>query len=67
MDVRQPAVGVAVVPRYLECHKNHAVGTGGHALDGCGEFVPLPEFNPADPSSFRCAACGCHRNFHRRI
>nr|QEO33289.1 homeobox protein 30 [Asparagus officinalis] len=47
---------------YRECLKNHAASLGGHALDGCGEFMP-----PADPSSLSCAACGCHRNFHRRI
>ncbi|GFP90369.1 zinc-finger homeodomain protein 10, partial [Phtheirospermum japonicum] len=25
----------------------------------------LPGVQPADPTSLRCAACGCHRNFHR--
>nr|XP_043608259.1 zinc-finger homeodomain protein 9-like [Erigeron canadensis] len=44
---------------YKECLKNHAAGIGGHALDGCGEFMP-------STSSLTCAACGCHRNFHRR-
>nr|ACF84413.1 unknown [Zea mays] len=52
---------------YRECLKNHAASLGGHALDGCGEFMPSPEADPADPSSLRCAACGCHRNFHRRL
>ncbi|KAJ0242780.1 Zinc-finger homeodomain protein 11 [Hirschfeldia incana] len=51
---------------YKECLKNHAANLGGHALDGCGEFMPTPTATPADPSSLRCAACGCHRNFHRR-
>ncbi|KAI3825015.1 hypothetical protein L1987_06490 [Smallanthus sonchifolius] len=51
---------------YKECLKNHAVAIGGHALDGCGEFMPSPTYNPTEPSSFKCAACGCHRNFHRR-
>ncbi|BAF25083.1 Os09g0414600 [Oryza sativa Japonica Group] len=51
---------------YRECLKNHAASLGGHALDGCGEFMPSPAANPADPTSLRCAACGCHRNFHRR-
>ncbi|XP_028792902.1 LOW QUALITY PROTEIN: zinc-finger homeodomain protein 10-like [Neltuma alba] len=51
---------------YKECLKNHAASLGGHALDGCGEFMASPSANPADPSSIRCAACGCHRNFHRR-
>ncbi|XP_028781680.1 zinc-finger homeodomain protein 9-like [Neltuma alba] len=51
---------------YKECLKNHAASLGGHALDGCGEFMPSPSANSADPSSIKCAACGCHRNFHRR-
>ena len=29
-------------------------------------FMPSPNSNSADPSSIKCAACGCHRNFHRR-
>ncbi|URE21207.1 ZF-HD protein dimerization region [Musa troglodytarum] len=51
---------------YRECLKNHAASLGGHALDGCGEFMLSPAADPADPSSIRCAACSCHRNFHRR-
>ncbi|CAL5074327.1 unnamed protein product [Urochloa decumbens] len=58
-----PAVGE---PLYRECLKNHAASLGGHAVDGCGEFMPSPAANPADPTSLKCAACGCHRNFHRR-
>ncbi|ESQ41491.1 hypothetical protein EUTSA_v10016088mg [Eutrema salsugineum] len=57
------AVAVAT---YKECLKNHAAGIGGHALDGCGEFMPSLSFNSNDPASLTCAACGCHRNFHRR-
>lgn len=55
---------VAVI--YKECLKNHAASLGGHALDGCGEFMPSPSATPSDPTSLKCAACGCHRNFHRR-
>ncbi|KAI3462935.1 hypothetical protein Pfo_019598 [Paulownia fortunei] len=55
-----------VVVTYKECLKNHAASLGGHAVDGCGEFMPSPTSNPADPTSLKCAACGCHRNFHRR-
>lgn len=51
---------------YKECLKNHAASMGGHALDGCGEFMPSPTATTTDPTSFKCAACGCHRNFHRR-
>ncbi|XP_049385162.1 zinc-finger homeodomain protein 9-like [Solanum stenotomum] len=55
-----------VVVVYKECLKNHAANLGTHAVDGCGEFLPIPAANPADPTSLKCAACGCHRNFHRR-
>ncbi|XP_057448546.1 zinc-finger homeodomain protein 1-like [Lotus japonicus] len=50
--------------RYRECLKNHAVGIGGHALDGCGEFMPAGSEGTLD--ALKCAACNCHRNFHRR-
>ncbi|KAL8251254.1 hypothetical protein R6Q59_034947 [Mikania micrantha] len=55
-----------VVVTYRECLKNHAVSMGRHAVDGCGEFMPSPTSTPNDPTSLTCAACGCHRNFHRR-
>ncbi|KAI3467348.1 hypothetical protein Pfo_024011 [Paulownia fortunei] len=55
-----------VVVAYKECMKNHAATLGGHAVDGCGEFMPSPSAAPTDPTSLKCAACGCHRNFHRR-
>ncbi|XP_051140199.1 zinc-finger homeodomain protein 9-like [Andrographis paniculata] len=55
-----------VVVTYKECLKNHAAAIGGHAVDGCGEFMPAPNSNPAEPTTLKCAACGCHRNFHRR-
>eukprot|EP00250_Pteridium_aquilinum_P033895 c6600_g1_i1 orf=769-1749(+) len=49
--------------RYRECMKNHAASLGGHALDGCGEFLP----SGADGfDALVCSACNCHRNFHRR-
>lgn len=51
---------------YRECLRNHAAALGGLALDGCGEFMPSPLSTPSDPTSIKCAACGCHRNFHRR-
>lgn len=50
--------------RYRECLKNHAVGIGGHAVDGCGEFMAAGEEGTID--ALRCAACNCHRNFHRK-
>nr|GLL26604.1 zinc-finger homeodomain protein 9-like [Ipomoea trifida] len=59
----------AVVVTYKECLKNHAASLGGHAVDGCGEFMPSPTAAAAastNPALLKCAACGCHRNFHRR-
>uniref|UniRef100_A0A5B7AMS4 Putative zinc-finger homeodomain protein 1 n=1 Tax=Davidia involucrata TaxID=16924 RepID=A0A5B7AMS4_DAVIN len=50
--------------RYRECQKNHAVGIGGHAVDGCGEFMAAGEEGTLD--GLKCAACNCHRNFHRK-
>ncbi|KVI05558.1 hypothetical protein Ccrd_016125 [Cynara cardunculus var. scolymus] len=57
---RQPPPTVVA---YKECLKNHAATIGSHAVDGCGEFMPSPV---SEPISLKCAACGCHRNFHRR-
>ncbi|KAG8383088.1 hypothetical protein BUALT_Bualt05G0148200 [Buddleja alternifolia] len=59
-----PPSQAAALVTYKECMKNHAATLGGHAVDGCGEFMPPP--SPTDPTSLKCAACGCHRNFHRR-
>lgn len=50
--------------RYRECQKNHAASVGGYAVDGCREFMPCGE--EETPGGLTCAACGCHRNFHRR-
>ncbi|KAL7091421.1 hypothetical protein ACP275_12G104800 [Erythranthe tilingii] len=55
---------------YKECMKNHAAGLGGHAVDGCCEYMPHTSSSAtpivADSTLLKCAACGCHRNFHRR-
>ncbi|XP_065011967.1 zinc-finger homeodomain protein 2-like [Musa acuminata AAA Group] len=50
--------------RYRECLRNHAASIGGHVLDGCGEF--MSEGDPSSPEALKCAACGCHRSFHRK-
>ncbi|KAF8714756.1 hypothetical protein HU200_027281 [Digitaria exilis] len=47
--------------KYKECMRNHAAAMGGQAFDGCGEYMPS-----SPPDSLKCAACGCHRSFHRR-
>ncbi|KAE8811520.1 zinc-finger homeodomain 1 [Hordeum vulgare] len=52
--------------RYKECGRNLVPASGGHVVDGCREWMPLIDCNPADPFSYKCAACGCHRNFHRQ-
>ncbi|CAK7324856.1 unnamed protein product [Dovyalis caffra] len=49
---------------YKECLRNHAASLGSYATDGCGEFT-LDD--TSSPSSLQCAACGCHRNFHRKV
>ncbi|CAA2997927.1 zinc-finger homeodomain 2-like [Olea europaea subsp. europaea] len=51
-------------PRYKECLKNHAVGIGGHSVDGCGEFMAAGAEGSME--ALICAACNCHRNFHRK-
>ncbi|KAL5203366.1 hypothetical protein ABZP36_014318 [Zizania latifolia] len=55
------AAGAAEV-RYHECLRNHAAALGGHVVDGCGEFMP----GAGDANALMCAACGCHRSFHRK-
>ncbi|XP_028775653.1 zinc-finger homeodomain protein 6-like isoform X2 [Neltuma alba] len=59
-----PGPATARTIRYRECLKNHAASMGGHVVDGCGEFMPSGE--EGTPQSLRCAACDCHRNFHRK-
>uniref|UniRef100_A0A7N0TSU0 ZF-HD dimerization-type domain-containing protein n=1 Tax=Kalanchoe fedtschenkoi TaxID=63787 RepID=A0A7N0TSU0_KALFE len=63
----QPAPAVTAPssrPIYRECLKNHAINVMGHALDGCCEFMPAGPEGSLD--ALKCAACGCHRNFHRK-
>ncbi|XP_073023411.1 zinc-finger homeodomain protein 2-like [Primulina eburnea] len=52
------------VTSYHECLKNHAANTGGNVTDGCGEFMPSGEEGTLE--ALKCAACSCHRNFHRK-
>ncbi|KAI9087895.1 hypothetical protein K1719_030225 [Acacia pycnantha] len=55
-----------MVVRYKECLKNHAASLGGHAIDGCGEFISSSEVEGGSLEAFKCSACNCHRNFHRK-
>ncbi|XP_042482324.1 zinc-finger homeodomain protein 8-like [Macadamia integrifolia] len=48
---------------YKDCMKNHAASLGSYATDGCGEFTPDGD----SPGGLQCEACGCHRNFHRKV
>ncbi|WMV17429.1 hypothetical protein MTR67_010814 [Solanum verrucosum] len=48
--------------RYVECQRNHAASVGGYVIDGCREYMP----QGSTSGTLNCAACGCHRNFHRR-
>ncbi|XP_021761625.1 mini zinc finger protein 1-like [Chenopodium quinoa] len=50
--------------RYCECQKNHAASIGGYAVDGCREFMASGAEGTSN--ALICAACGCHRNFHRK-
>ncbi|XP_068641556.1 zinc-finger homeodomain protein 1-like [Aristolochia californica] len=61
---RKVVGGTSGGSRYRECLKNHAVNIGGHAVDGCGEFLAAGEEGTLD--ALKCAACNCHRNFHRK-
>ncbi|TKY65189.1 Mini zinc finger protein 2 [Spatholobus suberectus] len=49
---------------YGECQKNQAVNVGGFAVDGCREFMASGAEGTA--GALTCAACGCHKNFHKR-
>ncbi|KAK7309298.1 hypothetical protein RJT34_05896 [Clitoria ternatea] len=59
-----PPQPTTTLVRYRECLRNHAASMGSHVVDGCGEFMASGE--EGTPESLRCAACECHRNFHRK-
>ncbi|KAL1810242.1 hypothetical protein ACET3Z_027232 [Daucus carota] len=61
---RSNSTSMARGVRYAECQKNHAANIGGYAVDGCREFMANGDEGSAE--ALNCAACGCHRNFHRR-
>ncbi|KAK7282870.1 hypothetical protein RIF29_11963 [Crotalaria pallida] len=50
--------------RFHECQKNHATGLGAYTVDGCGEFMAGGPEGTLEATL--CAACSCHRNFHRK-
>ncbi|KAL4600003.1 hypothetical protein ACB092_11G166300 [Castanea dentata] len=63
-----------ITVNYKECMWNHAASLGGHANDGCDEFMPrgtnsnnnVVVKDQQHENSLACTVCGCHRNFHRR-
>ncbi|XP_023002427.1 zinc-finger homeodomain protein 2-like [Cucurbita maxima] len=61
---RSKVRGAGTGVRYRECLKNHAASVGGNIYDGCGEFMPSGEDGTLE--ALKCAACECHRNFHRK-
>ncbi|KAG2399048.1 Mini zinc finger protein [Vigna angularis] len=63
-DVANTSSSVTRNVRYGECQKNHAANIGGYAVDGCREF--MASTGDGGGGALTCAACGCHRNFHRR-
>lgn len=57
----------SIAIRYGECMKNYAANIGGHAVDGCREFsAAAGDEEWTSAAALTCAACGCHRNFHKR-
>lgn len=50
--------------RYREYLKNHAVSIRGYTVDGCRKFMAEGKEGILDVLC--CAACDCHRNFHRK-
>ncbi|KAI3408460.1 ZF-HD dimerization-type domain-containing protein, partial [Psidium guajava] len=47
---------------YNECLHNHAARMGKYMVDGCSEYSPK-----SHSTDLLCAACGCHRNYHRKV
>ncbi|KAM3377704.1 zinc-finger homeodomain protein 3 [Capsicum galapagoense] len=54
-----------LVVKYLECMHNYAASSMSYIFDGCGEFCPAGA--QGTPDFFICAACQCHRSFHRKM
>ncbi|KAI5002660.1 hypothetical protein ZWY2020_027310 [Hordeum vulgare] len=52
------------IVRYRECQRNLLAGNGRHVVDGCQGF--MASIGVDEATMFLCAACGCHRSFHRR-
>ncbi|KAL3824557.1 hypothetical protein ACJIZ3_020586 [Penstemon smallii] len=51
--------------RYTECHKIHVSKTGENYVDGCKEFRSDINRERWYGEQVSCAACKCHKSFHR--
>ncbi|XP_024542672.1 zinc-finger homeodomain protein 2 [Selaginella moellendorffii] len=50
---------------YKECVRNINAENGGEEVhDGCQKFTAAGK--DGSPEALKCAACGCHRNFHQQ-
>ncbi|KVI09113.1 ZF-HD homeobox protein, Cys/His-rich dimerization domain-containing protein [Cynara cardunculus var. scolymus] len=65
LDSTNSLNNVRIHVSYGECQRNLAAEIGGYALDGCREFMASDAVGTE--GAMICAACGCHRNFHRRV
>lgn len=53
---------------YKECKHNHAASLGRRSFDGCREFLESDDVDKnGTKDAMFCAACGCHRNFHKKF
>ncbi|PIN09829.1 hypothetical protein CDL12_17583 [Handroanthus impetiginosus] len=50
---------------YMQCLRNHAAHTIYYVVDGCGLFEASGP--NGTPEAMVCAACQCHRNFHKTV
>lgn len=45
----------------------HGASLGSYASNGSGEFTPNDITSVGGGGGLICDACGCHRNFHRKV
>ncbi|XVE67436.1 hypothetical protein DITRI_Ditri08aG0160800 [Diplodiscus trichospermus] len=61
LNRQAPVGGSEQGDTYMECRRNVSLSSGRYTVDGCTLFLD------ETANSMRCAACGCHRNFHRKV
>ncbi|KAF5184749.1 hypothetical protein FRX31_025665 [Thalictrum thalictroides] len=52
-----------IFTQHNEYLQNHAAHMGLHIVDGCQEYM----HGRINELRCDCDACGCHRNFHRKV